>query len=1188
MKINFLHISDLHVGLTDQEHLWPNVEREFLRDIRDFISSQGPLDFIFFTGDLTQAGQDGEFQRLSSILDHIWNTFSDSDSKPTLLAVPGNHDLARPSSTKNKPVNPSLRILLRWHDFPEVHSELWMPGNEYQSLINQLFENYSKWSLDILPRYQNPACITKRGILPGDFATSLTIGEKRIGIIGLNTAFLQLEQGNYIGRLSAYMQQIQAVCGNIPAWEMSHHITFLLTHHPVDWLHPNIQNLQWAEISPAGRFDFHLFGHMHENRSREESIDGGAIRRTWQGSSLFGTEHFLSSDGTKKIVREHGFQFGQILIDSSNESTLRQFPRKAFFHEVNGWRIINDPRFGQMSTDGGTVPRSIKLRDASPDLIANSETKHSPTTARANQVSDALLRGYVEIINRDHGFIRFVEIPHLQDVSDIAISQLFTSPEVSTQQIYCDWPEDRWGPRQDVLEMLSANNKVVILGDPGYGKSTLISYLSWFICNFSRIELDVAKQNQSLTKLGNVLKNCVPIPIVLREMQLQTDLTWESLIDSFVEHQALGRHLKKRENVDLLLKQGRAVVMFDGIDEISNTTVRNKLRSAVHQGMSAYPSSRWLFTSRIVGYDEVPFDIIFEEEQTQVKSARAMGKKGDRTEPNVARTSANRHRVARKICERYYLTPFSKDKILAFSKNWFARHEGNPAKIQDASIEFNDNVSRNDGTQRLARIPFLLTLMSLLYHKNANLPHGRAELYEKIVTAYLESIDARRRLTRLPYSLNQKKQWLSYIGFQMQSRRLARVSQFGASDILASARSVRAWVEEAIAEVGTHNPKKESKHLLDYFAARSGLFLPRGVNKFAFAHLSLQEYFAASYLEPRLAASRFANKVNVDGPSDEELFEWANKISWRETFALLFEILAERGKGQTEAFLEFLFSQARLSPGSISQHVAVQLLAEVIVDPFNSISVAVRSEMRRRCWTWIFSCTRSMLEYERVESDITLDSAVAAIARTLLTEHNNDLQCAWESAGLSSDALNGLLGLRFDNANLSDLTPIGRAKNLQCLSLEKCGRLTDLQPLKNLGRLRYLNLIGCDSTTDISVLSTLSDLQDLRLSVSADGDALSELQNLQRVRSLKLRCLAGAVNLHPLQGLPQLTNLVLEGVTDLPTLKSLAELPRLTEIHIHGCPLDLDLSFLRSLRNLSFVCKAGSPQLRVPRVFDMR
>ena len=49
---NWLHISDLHLGMKDLRNYWPNVERDFFNDLEYVLKQTGPLDLILLTGDL--------------------------------------------------------------------------------------------------------------------------------------------------------------------------------------------------------------------------------------------------------------------------------------------------------------------------------------------------------------------------------------------------------------------------------------------------------------------------------------------------------------------------------------------------------------------------------------------------------------------------------------------------------------------------------------------------------------------------------------------------------------------------------------------------------------------------------------------------------------------------------------------------------------------------------------------------------------------------------------------------------------------------------------------------------------------------------------------------------------------------------------------------------------------------------
>ena len=199
---------------------------------------------------------------------------------------------------------------------------------------------------------------------------------------------------------------------------------------------------------------------------------------------------------------------------------------------------------------------------------------------------------------------------------------------------------------------------------------------------------------------------------------------------------------------------------------------------------------------------------------------------------------------------------------------------------------------------RLARVPNLLTMMALIHRIETTLPHGRALLYDRIAEAYLESIDKFRGLYSGAHDLPQKKFWLARVGYEMQRRRaLAEETDGEASafrgkaespyslEILVESGDVVAWLaaemERGRTAVGVDSPEE----FLDFVGRRSGLFLPRAEGRYAFIHLSFQEYFAAVALERDVTGIDWARgKRSPLGFFREDLAKWAEQSVWRETF----------------------------------------------------------------------------------------------------------------------------------------------------------------------------------------------------------------------------------------------------------------------------------------------------------------
>jgi hypothetical protein len=121
-----------------------------------------------------------------------------------------------------------------WHQNPRIAETFWMdPRSEGSRIVKKAFGAYSRWEKQ--HHFRRPTL--QRGILPGDFAATVTSNETRVGIVGLNTAFLQLTDEDYEGRLSISVEQIRTVCGDdFTDWFDRHSFCFLMTHHPPNWL----------------------------------------------------------------------------------------------------------------------------------------------------------------------------------------------------------------------------------------------------------------------------------------------------------------------------------------------------------------------------------------------------------------------------------------------------------------------------------------------------------------------------------------------------------------------------------------------------------------------------------------------------------------------------------------------------------------------------------------------------------------------------------------------------------------------------------------------------------------------------------------------------------------------------------------------------------------------------------------
>ncbi len=350
---SWLHFTDLHQGQGGQSWLWPGVKDILFEDLARLHDRCGPWDLVLFTGDLTQRGKAEEFDAFSATLEPLWKRLQELGSSPLLVTVPGNHDLVRPEATL-----PEVLILQRWAEFPTVQDDFWRdPGSPYRRLVDRVFANYTQW-LARCP-FPRPPKLSP-GILPGDFAATITKEGVSLGLLGLNTAFLQIGGGDYEGKLAVDVRQFHGACaGDGPAWVKEHELALLLTHHPSSWLSGQARDHFHGEIHTPGRFAAHVCGHLHDHSETVLAIGGAPGRRQLQGKSLFGLELFGQG---ATLERSHGYAAARVTFDDADAATFRIWPRVARRHAAGHWRLIQDLDAFELQDDQGTAPEPLILQ----------------------------------------------------------------------------------------------------------------------------------------------------------------------------------------------------------------------------------------------------------------------------------------------------------------------------------------------------------------------------------------------------------------------------------------------------------------------------------------------------------------------------------------------------------------------------------------------------------------------------------------------------------------------------------------------------------------------------------------------------------------------------------------------------------------------------------------------------------
>jgi hypothetical protein len=348
-RFSWLHLTDLHIGSKEHPSYLPGIKDQLFRDLQQLYQRCGRWDLILFTGDLAFSGTASQFEEVDKFLTDLYEE-EPFATNPLLLAVPGNHDLVWPTDQKNL----AVKALGRWEEDQDVRNRFWSNENDdCRKVVSEALINYLTW----WNRCRWKPNHVKSGLLPGDFSYTLKKNGLSLGIVGLNTTFLQLANEDYKGRLAVSNKQFHQACeGTGPVWTRNHEICLLLTHQPPNWLTPRSRDNFNGDI--ADHFAVQLCGHLHKSEYKVTSRAAGPHIRLHQGTSLFGAE---TAGEKSRLDRQHGYSVGSIEIDG-DQARLMFWPRKAHRPGGGGWCFSADIENYNLPGVVGTKPEDVKLR----------------------------------------------------------------------------------------------------------------------------------------------------------------------------------------------------------------------------------------------------------------------------------------------------------------------------------------------------------------------------------------------------------------------------------------------------------------------------------------------------------------------------------------------------------------------------------------------------------------------------------------------------------------------------------------------------------------------------------------------------------------------------------------------------------------------------------------------------------
>jgi hypothetical protein len=359
--------------------------------------------------------------------------------------------------------------------------------------------------------------------------------------------------------------------------------------------------------------------------------------------------------------------------------------------------------------------------------------------------------------------------------------------------------------------------------------------------------------------------------------------------------------------IPYLLTAGRLVVLFDGLDELLDTSYRQEITADIETFAARFVAAPILVTSRRVGYEQAPLD-------------------------------PRRFEIAR-------LNELDENQVEQYSRLWFGlRRELKEKERERMASDFvRDSAEAADD---LRRNTLMLALLCNIYRGDGYIPRRRPQVYEKCAVMLFERWDRGRRIVaplEFERHLRPAMQHLAYWIYADPSLR-------GGVTEAALVRSATQFLTERRFE-DEDDARQEARKFVEYCRGRAWVFTdtgttPDGERLYQFTHRTFLEFFAAEHLVR-------TNRTPADLAS--LLRPHVHAGEWDVVAQLAFQLQDDNIDGAADDLLIDLLTHAAGEHRDVTLSFAARALSFLV--PRRQTCREVAKAVTRRTCEWLASDT---------------------------------------------------------------------------------------------------------------------------------------------------------------------------------------------------------------------------------------